>query len=408
MKIWQFTFILALILILGSVFLLFACEENNTSGDNDVDSDDDATDDDSNDDDDSALPPGWMEMESGTEAWLFDIIGFNANSVYAVGGIWGYEDEYTIDEAFLLKYNGESWERILTGFEDNYFFYEISGFSEDNIFIRGVNDLDSQFIIIHFNGQSWSELPFPPITLQPDEELSLSNIVVSSENDLYTIGTVRENYQERAKYLFRYYGATWSEPIEVNCYLTSLWSTPDSEIFGFGTVNLGYSETCGVHYDGNSFSSIEMIFDLTDYEKRLLYHWDGWGISKNSVFAISNYADESENTYPFIAHYNGSECTGLDLNLDLASVPWFTAIWGTKSTNIYVGARFNSEDYIGDSFWPTYLIFKYDGSNWKEFKRGPSTPVEGDIIQGIWGTSDNNIFFIGGNGLILHYGGPEK
>lgn len=68
---------------------------------------------------------------------------------------------------------------------------------------------------------------------------------------------------------------------------------------------------------------------------------------------------------------------------------WKIAVWGTSSSNVFVGGEFG-------------YILHYDGSTW--------TPVRSSTtkrIYNFWGTSGADIFAVGADGLILHYNGTE-
>ena len=82
--------------------------------------------------------------------------------------------------------------------------------------------------------------------------------------------------------------------------------------------------------------------------------------------------------------------------MECSTDQWMTNLWGTTDTNIYaVGGR-------GE-------IFRYDGDGdndsdpdeiWEEMTSGTSH----DLFA-IWGSSDSNIYVVGHTGTVRHYDG---
>jgi hypothetical protein len=101
---------------------------------------------------------------------------------------------------------------------------------------------------------------------------------------------------------------------------------------------------------------------------------DVWGCSPNAVFALGEAS---------LFYYNGSSWTVLP-----DPPAGGTAIWGTSPENLFVIAG-------GD-------IYHYDGHVSNLVVHGP-TPLY--RFMDIWGSSDRDIFAVGGGGTILHYDG---
>jgi hypothetical protein len=106
-----------------------------------------------------------------------------------------------------------------------------------------------------------------------------------------------------------------------------------------------------------------------------------WGTSAESVFAVGG----GLYTNPIAYRYDGSDWDvlgGLDgLQIGLRDV------WGTSDDDVRAVSHFTT-------------LVRYDGSSWE------LSAVVFDALAGIWGTSSDNLFVVGGglpDGLILWY-----
>ena len=64
---------------------------------------------------------------------------------------------------------------------------------------------------------------------------------------------------------------------------------------------------------------------------------------------------------------------------------YLNAVWGSSSTNIYVGSGHGNIGY-------------YDGSSWTGMKSGAY-----EALHGFWGPSGTHVFAAGGHGMILRH-----
>jgi hypothetical protein len=181
-----------------------------------------------------------------------------------------------------------------------------------------------------------------------------------------------------------------------------IWASSPSDIFAVGYDGLG-SHGVIFHYNGSGW---------TDMKHPLQNRVNGvFGSSRNNVFAVGEHGK--------IAHYNGSSWSlvydhAVDLTDGWAStsdtlfvvgeagaifrydgIDWvdqsirrdldFLGIWGSGPSDVYA---------LGDS-----SIYYYDGTDWTL-----SLDYDQSLI-GIDGVAFDNIYAVGDNGTILHYGG---
>jgi hypothetical protein len=70
---------------------------------------------------------------------------------------------------------------------------------------------------------------------------------------------------------------------------------------------------------------------------------------------------------------------------------WLNAIWGTSARNVYA---------VGYAVGRGGTVFHYDGGRWTLMHCGGETG-----LNGIWGSSPEDVFAVGSGGTVLHYNG---
>ncbi|MCP4624782.1 MAG: hypothetical protein GY850_14820, partial [bacterium] len=168
--------------------------------------------------------------------------------------------------------------------------------------------------------------------------------------------------------------------------------TSETDVYAVG------DESTLLHYDGNSEAEWE-LFDNLGLEGTNYSFYSVWGTSDTDIFASGSTGS--------MAHYNGDQWSLMDTGLTYSD--YITQIWGTSSSNVYA-VTFSHGDVI-----------KYNGVSWSLldlntlFPTGNSparmasqrrTEANSYTINAVWGTADNNIYFVGENGVVLHYA-PE-
>lgn len=241
----------------------------------------------------------WTEKDIGIQAIFRDIWGASDNNIYAVG-----EDPYGNE---IFYYDGSSWSPAYAG-NRRYVLTEIWGTSSTNIFAIGL-----QGIILHYDGDTWSEMNSGTIS-------NLTGIWGSSGNNIFVVGDNNT--------ILRYDGNSWSEmdtgvkENEWAVILTGVWGTSETNIFAVGTEMF--------YYDGTIWSMVEKdIF---------LFLRDIWGNSGNDIFAVG---DEG-----VILHHDGVEWSEMDSGISTN----LNGVWGTSGNNIFA---------VGDNG----MILHYDGSD---------------------------------------------
>ncbi len=286
--------------------------------------------------------------------------------------------------------------------------------------------------VLHYDGFSWTEIPFPV------RSIMLPSVWGTSPSDVFTVG-------EGTLPIFHYDGSSWSEmPGSLSgsvrgwgeyYFLQGVWGTSSTDVFAVG-CDLNYHAVIG-HYDGTSWSA--MPIDATASRLDAV-----WGISPANVYTVgcgpwSDGLGCTSQEEGVILHFDGSswsEVYGFEGNTE------FMTVWGASPSDIYSGGEGGIWHYNGvawaygvtipgatvdviESVWgssPTdvfaaglqeveeaFTVIHFDGASWSE-----TTGVAANqTLSGLWGTSPSDVFAVGCladewgscsyGGVILHY-----
>ena len=108
-----------------------------------------------------------------------------------------------------------------------------------------------------------------------------------------------------------------------------------------------------------------------------------WGTSATDVFAVSDYVvGFGESQF---LHYDGSAWSVVNGIQGEA----LQGLWGSSSENIFAAGISGA-------------VFHYDGNIWSAMTSGTT-----ENLYGVWGSSDADVFAVGDDGTILHYDGND-
>jgi len=124
-----------------------------------------------------------------------------------------------------------------------------------------------------------------------------------------------------------------------------------------------------------------------------------WGSDAHNIFALTGACPHGTDcpTTTQIAHFDGTQWRLMPSGV---SAMQFYSLWGVSATSVYAsGGIVGGSDVV-----PT--VVHYDGTEWRSmnvdtavaFINGPG------IIRGFWGTSDANLYAVGGSSIV-HYNG---
>jgi hypothetical protein len=288
----------------------------------------------------------WIDMESGTTAFLTSVWGSNVNDVFAVGG-----------QGTILHYDGQDWSPMVSGTTEA--LWCVWGTSAENVYAAGYEGT-----LLHYDGQNWTVLDSGTTSI-------LLALWGSSANDVFVVG--------KDETILHYNGSSWSEMEGVSkLHILGVWAISPSNVFAVARVSRPIS-AYGVilHYDGLKWSKAKAF--PNDFPKGI------WASSANDVFAVGVGKGSDGNPYGMVIHYDGKEWN----KMETPAVNPLFAVWGSAPNDVFA---------VGSEG----IILHYNGSAWSIMESGLFTS-----FMGVWGTSAADVFAVGGHGTILHYDGQD-
>ncbi len=213
----------------------------------------------------------------------------------------------------------------------------------------------------------------------------------------------------------------WSyRQIDPDCDIIAMWSITESatqsDIYAGGYKTDGTYSGCVYHNDGTDWQPINVtglgpVFDIWGSARDDIYvvglgfgagryHFDGTNWTQiSSITGRTLWGFSAEDVFiggRGIDRYQGAAWQTMFLPSDV-SFSLIEGIWGTSSEDLYA---------VGNE----YNILYYDGNPEGQWEHFDTTGLEEDYygFSGIWGNSDQDIFVIGraaGKNIILHYDG---
>jgi hypothetical protein len=294
-----------------------------------------------------------------------DVWGSSSQDVFAVGSIQiNTSEEY---KGVIEHFDGSSWSPMEIDIDDK--LISVWGSSGSDVFAIGYSGA-----ILHYDGSAWSTMKTsPPYTYFKD-------IWGSSGSNVFVTGTAYnpENYRYSA-ILLHFDGSTWSSMptalIGQDTFISSIWGSADTDIYAISSYNSesGHHDVIQ-HYDGKSWSIRENPA-VDDECEMCSVCYSLAGNSGNNIYAACEMG---------FYHYDGGIWEQIPDSLG-SSNPSPNAVW-VSAAGLVIAVR---EGYID----------KLSGNEWTRMKKISS------YLNGVWGTSDTDIFAVGGNKTILHYNG---
>jgi len=230
----------------------------------------------------------------------------------------------------------------------------------------------------------------------------------SSSNDVFVVG--------EEGIILHYDGNVWHKMDSgVQNGIAGIWGTSPTNVYAvdWGGIIL--------HYDGSQWSTM-LNGELADSLYAI------WGSSESDIFAVGwKYDYDSLTGYTsgwhgVILHYDGSLWTRIYRYTGDSGMSWYSAVWGTSSSDVFVdgydcvlhynghtwtkmmSSLFNIIGFWGSSSSNIYAVegeggvYRYNGTNWAVVRDRMyyDAGASGDI----WGSSPTNIFIVGDRGNV--------
>jgi len=225
--------------------------------------------------------------------------------------------------------------------------YDIISFSDQDIYITGY-----QGAIMHFDGQSWKKMSIP-------NRMPIWGIWGLDANNIYAVG---------GNGVILYYNGTDWRTMDSGTrqWLYDIWGTDANTIYAVGAGVI-------LKYDGQSWT--HMMIDDTFKTFFTIY-----GNTENDVYAAGDFEK--------IYHYNGIGWTEVYAGIT-------SQIWGIFTAGVHIFAAGTPENEHS-------IVYHFDGVNWNDIQ----LPVNVHM-WGLWGSSENDIYCVGGSGTIVNYNGKQ-
>lgn len=287
----------------------------------------------------------WKRMESGTTADLFAVMGSSASDVWAVG--WG---------GVILHFDGLSWSQVTSGTTQALTSVWVE--SATRAFILGY---DGTALV--FNGASWS-----PDTALP----GTANLFAlhGGAGELWGAGT--------GGGLWRRTGAGWS-------FIPSGSSEVFHTVFVAGANDVWASGLrSGVyHWNGTSLepvarASTNAILSI-------------WGSAPNDLWGVGHAG--------LIEHYDGTTWTRLSSEPTMRED--LRGMWRAPNGDLWAAFAESVAGGVPGEAPAGTLLRRRDGV-WEAIPVGTNAR-----FNAVWGTSDSDIWAVGGAGTIVHFDGTS-
>jgi len=362
-------FVLACLLAVGCA----GGGDDDDNDDDDDDGDDDDDDDDDGDDDDDDDGP-FTVMDSGTELSLTDVWGFAYDDVFAVGS----EDENNdgVCDYIALRFDGQQWQTMLDGAGGCP--YKVWGLRVDDLYVFGPEFLK------HFDGADWAD-----VSTALSGELAHTAMWGTTEDDIYLITL---DFGTELFALQHFDGNDWSlmHTFDAGVSIWDLYGFAADDIYMGGSVMDPDETVAFFHYDGVSV-------ELLDSELIAGYANSVHALQNSELFSVGTDYNQGTDPQTLLMWYEEDQWTAVPLELENAPVNFLMGVWGIE-TAYAVG-------YLKDSSeFSKYLIVSDQDGTWSELRRGRE--LDASYLVSAWGPSEQQVFFVGENGLILLYQKP--
>jgi len=358
-----------------------------------------------------------VDADLATYVNLRDIWGSSADDIWVVG-----------DGGRAIHSDGNTWESVDTGVRED--LTAVWGSSPDNVFAVG------EETIIHFDGQSWSEVTAPAAdhprhyqdvwgssgsdvyAVENHEEIShfdgnvWSNFTIPGlESASYVTGSGESDVYIAARYfnVYRFDGNSWTSIRQGSFFRDhwrGVWASAEAEFWGVGHelikydgmtwqdvtvyrpalsavwVSTGNEVIAGnnagslIRYDGASWTEHE--YAIHDFVVGF------WGTSSDDLYALEYYNS--------VNHFDGNAWTEVQV---WPGDGYVNDIWGSATDDIFV---------VGEVYGEPPHVLHFDGSKWSAM---PLPDIGWLRLEGVWGTANDNVYAVGGFGVVLHYDGVE-
>lgn len=321
----------------------------------------------------------WQSVQSGTKNEITAIAGTGAQDAWFLTA-WGE----------FQHWNGRAWSKIDTGPRTN--LYGVWGTDVNNVWAVG-----AQGSIIHWDGATWTADPTAP----PSASI-LGGVWGSGPSNIWVVGGEGT--------ILRWRGSGWVPYAKVSeRALSAVWGSSRNDIWAVGDHVI-------LHWDGSAWSQDPSPAAAHDFRNvwgsasndvwacgasGSIVHWDGavwaevtsrttqdlhgiWGSGPKDVWIGG-----SSGT---VLHWDGTAFSSVPVPTGFQDLLW--AVWGSAADNVY----FVGIADLSDLSSRPAPVLHWDGSRLARVPLAVYLP-----LTGIWGSSREDLWVVGGTGAVLRY-----
>lgn len=324
----------------------------------------------------------WAKVNSGTVADLNDVWASGPDDVWVVG-----------DNATILHYDGITWNQVTcTECPNNENLFSVWGRSANEIYITGSNGLQIKYHNGIWNGMGSPDRPWG------------ENItgIWGSSSFMYSCtfgGTLQKTTETLGT------PANWSDLVDPETYADKNVHLNDVYVDNYGTFYAGgyftdipYTDTFPIIYFGSN-GSLGGSRTTQSFGGIFRSIQGIWGTG-NDLFMVGDWFPNSPGVNVKGRFGVHDITSGIDASWLFFPVPSYTSgeayiktlfdVWGMGRTNFFVSGTEGKILHLDTSNNPyDYQIAITETTN---------------TINGLFGTDESNIWAVGSNGTILHYG----
>jgi len=382
----------------------------------------------------------WKNVYTQKAYHFLDILGYSDKNIYVVGT----DDMRFGEKGIVVHFDGQKWEQIKI--ED----MNASNIPELGKLWKGNNDIlltGSKGRVFVLKNNHLNSLHFPYKILS---KLDTIEAVWQDTTGSIYIAAGNDDYNRDNILVFRFVDQQWEL---LNPVFHSLYTSPSGVTFAVGQYGAiwKFSHSSRTKMQSHTYKNLSSIWGSSEDnlyavgKKGTLLHYNGkewqeisldmvdgnyltgiWGSSANDVYVISKKK---------IYHFDGNEWKEVSIDLKGKRL---AAICGRSKDDVYIAGN-TILHYDGKS-WETlnmppkeYLslkkiivtedgilfgistsdntLYKYEEKKWTEITYPVKQNSEMVYLQGIWGTSPNDLYItgniIGGDGYLIHFDGKN-
>jgi hypothetical protein len=304
----------------------------------------------------------WSCVQSHTLQHLHGVWGTGSDDAWAVGAAGA-----------IIHWNGAVWSAVTSTTTQD--LRAVWGSSRSDVWAVG-----SGRTILHWNGSAWSASPTSMAG-------TFNSVWGSSSRTVYAVGD--------AGWLATWNATAWEvgKPVSYanTRNLNAVWGAAPDDVWIVGQfcLDLDTDPSCGgatfLHWNGANWSAPDSIGVPVLYA--------AWGSGSSDVWAAG---DDTRVGRALIVHSSGSAWT--DVSPANPASGGAHAIWGSGPNDIWTVGFGPAIIGPGGETTLTGTIMHFDGAAWT-----PAVMNSSLQLNGVWGSSPNDVWAVADGGMILHH-----